>query len=36
VCGDGLLAPSSEQCDDGNTADEDGCSHDCRFEIVIN
>jgi len=22
----------SEECDDGNTEDEDGCSHDCRLE----
>src|SRR5205814_6993753 len=30
-CGDGVLA-SVEQCDDGNNADGDGCSHDCRYE----
>src|SRR6185436_342505 len=30
-CGDGMkLAP--EACDDGNTKDGDGCSHDCRNE----
>jgi fibro-slime domain-containing protein len=33
-CGDGVLA-SVEQCDDGNTADEDGCSRDCRYEDVV-
>jgi fibro-slime domain-containing protein len=35
ACGDGILAPTIEQCDDGNTADGDGCSHACRFEITI-
>lgn len=30
-CGDGVLA-SVEQCDDGNNADGDGCSRDCRYE----
>lgn len=34
ACGDGKLA-STEQCDDGNNVDGDGCSHDCRHEIVI-
>ena len=32
-CGDGVLA-SIEQCDDGNTKDGDGCSHECRHEDV--
>jgi fibro-slime domain-containing protein len=35
ACGDGVVASPSEQCDDGNTVDGDGCSHDCRHEIVI-
>ncbi|HEY2772830.1 MAG TPA: DUF4215 domain-containing protein [Candidatus Binatia bacterium] len=30
-CGDGHVA-GFEQCDDGNTADGDGCSSDCRRE----
>ncbi|WP_437753898.1 DUF4215 domain-containing protein [Sorangium sp. So ce1389] len=30
VCGDGLLEPS-EQCDDGNTEDGDGCTSDCQL-----
>ncbi|AUX43910.1 hypothetical protein SOCE26_053660 [Sorangium cellulosum] len=30
VCGDGNLT-ASEQCDDGNTAPDDGCSPTCRF-----
>ena len=33
VCGDGiLLRGGSEECDDGNTLDGDGCSHDCKQE----
>ena len=35
ACGDGVVA-STEQCDDGNNVDGDGCSHDCHHEIVIN
>lgn len=31
VCGDGDKAPS-EQCDDGNTVDGDGCSATCKIE----
>jgi fibro-slime domain-containing protein len=31
VCGDGVLA-GSEACDDGNTADGDGCSAGCQVE----
>eukprot|EP00960_Hanusia_phi_P027269 746725-Hanusia_phi.AAC.1 len=29
ICGDGYLSPS-ELCDDGNTANGDGCSSDCQ------
>ncbi|CAK70472.1 unnamed protein product (macronuclear) [Paramecium tetraurelia] len=37
VCGDGLVAvdPSgfySEQCDDGNTTENDGCNSSCQFQ----
>jgi fibro-slime domain-containing protein len=33
VCGDGILIRGAgEQCDDGNTTDGDGCSHDCKQE----
>jgi TonB family protein len=32
VCGDGSL-DVSEQCDDGNTANGDGCSSTCRIEV---
>src|SRR5215831_3729850 len=31
TCGDGILQ-CNEQCDDGNTNDGDGCSHDCKIE----
>ena len=33
VCGDGLLS-SGEACDDGNTANGDGCSSTCTIESV--
>jgi cysteine-rich repeat protein len=29
-CGDGIVA-ASEECDDGNAADGDGCQADCKF-----
>lgn len=36
TCGDGIRAMSNgnvvEECDDGNTRDNDGCSADCRLE----
>ncbi len=32
VCGDGLLNQTSEQCDDGNTSNNDGCSSTCQTE----
>eukprot|EP01127_Copromyxa_protea_P012669 TRINITY_DN3322_c0_g2_i11.p1 TRINITY_DN3322_c0_g2~~TRINITY_DN3322_c0_g2_i11.p1 ORF type:complete len:444 (-),score=76.59 TRINITY_DN3322_c0_g2_i11:28-1359(-) len=32
VCGDSLIK-GEESCDDGNTADGDGCSADCKVEI---
>jgi cysteine-rich repeat protein len=32
VCGDGVWNYASEQCDDGNVTDGDGCSHDCKLE----
>src|SRR5262249_29249163 len=31
LCGNGTL-DASEECDDGNTASGDGCSHDCQLE----
>lgn len=32
ICGDGILAVPSEDCDDGNNEDYDGCSSACRWE----
>jgi cysteine-rich repeat protein len=32
-CGNGTLDPG-EECDDGNTADGDGCSSQCRSELI--
>ncbi|MCG8554107.1 MAG: DUF4215 domain-containing protein [Proteobacteria bacterium] len=32
LCGDGVLAMGSEQCDDGNRLDGDGCSSACMLE----
>jgi len=34
VCGDGEVNQQSEQCDDGNTANGDGCSANCTIEEV--
>ena len=34
ACGDGMLA-ATEECDDGNRVSGDGCSHDCRHEIIV-
>jgi cysteine-rich repeat protein len=31
-CGDGFSDPAAEECDDGNTADGDGCSSTCLLE----
>jgi cysteine-rich repeat protein len=33
-CGDGVIGPA-EQCDDGNTADGDGCNATCRLENAV-
>jgi cysteine-rich repeat protein len=35
VCGDGKVSPG-EQCDDGNTVDNDGCSADCKNDSCEN
>lgn len=32
VCGDGMVNQASEQCDDGNNDNGDGCSSDCEKE----
>src|ERR1051325_266251 len=34
-CGDAHV-DSDEQCDDGNTKDGDGCSHECKIEMCGN
>src|SRR5262249_40722740 len=34
ACGDGMLA-ATEECDDGNRVSGDGCSSDCRHEIIV-
>jgi cysteine-rich repeat protein len=33
ICGNGTKEPG-EQCDDGNTANGDGCSSTCHFEVT--
>jgi cysteine-rich repeat protein len=35
TCGNAAIDNAAEQCDDGNLTDEDGCSHDCQFDIAI-
>jgi cysteine-rich repeat protein len=32
-CGNGVLEPT-EQCDDGNLTDGDGCRSDCTYELI--
>ena len=34
TCGDGVVNPLFEQCDDGNMVDGDGCDNNCRLSIV--
>jgi fibro-slime domain-containing protein len=33
TCGDGVVQTPAEQCDDGGTANGDGCSADCHLEV---
>lgn len=34
-CGDGVVQiEAGEECDDGNTVSGDGCSEDCRLELI--
>ncbi len=33
-CGDGIVNQSSEECDDGNTVNGDGCDSNCKVEIT--
>ena len=34
ICGDSIVT-AGEECDDGNTADGDGCDQNCQDEVVI-
>jgi fibro-slime domain-containing protein len=34
-CGDGIVAPGQEECDDGNLTGGDGCDAECRHEVVV-
>ena len=34
TCGDGVLEPPDEQCDDNNVVDGDCCSSTCQFELA--
>ena len=36
VCGDGILDVATEQCDDGNTKDDDSCDNSCNNVIDPN
>ena len=33
-CGDGVVSPPEEECDDGNTIDKDGCSSLCKEQPI--
>ncbi|HEV7731627.1 MAG TPA: DUF4215 domain-containing protein [Candidatus Binatia bacterium] len=33
ICGDGVVTPPNEECDDGNEVDEDACSNSCRAAV---
>jgi cysteine-rich repeat protein len=33
TCGDGISNPPGEECDDGNTSNDDGCSSTCKLEL---
>lgn len=35
-CGDGILDPETEVCDDGNEFNDDGCNNDCERPICGN
>lgn len=34
ICGDGILTPGIEDCDDGNNINDDGCSSSCKKVTV--
>lgn len=33
ICGDGIVSPPNEQCDDSNEVDDDACSNSCRSAV---
>ena len=35
ICGDGIIDPPFEFCDDGNTLPGDGCDADCAIELAV-
>lgn len=35
ACGDGFVNQTSEQCDDNNTTNSDGCSSTCQVEDIL-
>ncbi|MEK6853241.1 MAG: myxococcus cysteine-rich repeat containing protein [Nanoarchaeota archaeon] len=35
VCGDGIVDETTEQCDDGNVVNGDGCSSTCQTELQV-
>jgi Notch-like protein len=36
VCGDSIIMSPNEECDDGNTVNNDGCSSTCKVENDFN
>jgi len=34
-CGDGILNPEFEHCDDGNFFDDDDCPSSCRIVVLV-
>ena len=32
-CGDGILDPQAEECDDGNSVDDDACTNQCTIPV---
>lgn len=34
LCGDGKINQDSEECDDGNSRDNDGCSNQCLLQTL--
>src|SRR4051812_40831249 len=36
TCGDGVVVPGVEECDDGNRTDGDACENDCTAPVCGN